>query len=184
MKHRVITAPTTLPVTLDEAKAHLRVLHSDEDADITIKLKAAIEKAEQRTSRQLGTATVEAYLDALQTAVKLPKTPLQSLTKVEYIDVNGATKTWDDWYVDDKAEPAVIYFDTFPTDINIDGVNNVTITYQCGHSETPDAIKSWVLLYTASLYEHREGIVEGTVVSDKKAQYFDHLLDSYRIIPL
>lgn len=38
----LITAPTAQPVTLNEMKAHLRVAHGDDDADIVSRLAAAV----------------------------------------------------------------------------------------------------------------------------------------------
>ena len=38
----LITAPTVQPVTLDEMKSHLRVLSTDEDADIETRLAGAV----------------------------------------------------------------------------------------------------------------------------------------------
>lgn len=38
----LVTAPTMPPVTLDEVKAHLRVDHSEEDAEIAVLLTAAV----------------------------------------------------------------------------------------------------------------------------------------------
>lgn len=186
MKTKVVIDPTSLPVTLEETKTHLKILHADEDSDITIKLKTAIEKAEERTNRQLGIATREGYLDQFCSLVKLSMPPLVSITKIEYKATDDTTKTLDtsSYYVDDKIDPAVLYFKSTPTDAKTDGVNNVTITYECGYSNIPNGIKSWILLYAATLYEHRENLVDGTVVSDRKAEYFDHLLDSHRVRPL
>lgn len=183
MKLKVISAVAEA-VTLDQAKNHMKVLWNDEDADITIKLNAAVEKAGQITNRQLGQATYEGYLDRFSMVVTIPKPPLVSITKVEYIDIDGVKQTWADWYADELSEPAALYFNSLPTDVKQDGINNVIITFTCGYTAIPASIKSWILLYTATLYEHRENLVEGTVVSDKKAEYFNHLLDDYRIVPL
>ena len=184
MKLKVITAPTALPVTLDEAKSYYRVIGTDEDADITRSITAATEKAEQITNRQLKTATYEGYLDCFASSVKLPKPPFSSITKVEYIDVDGVTQLFTDFYVDNVEEPSVLYFRTTPSDVRTDEVNNVIITFICGYDTTPSAIQSWMLVYGLTLFENRENLVIGTIVSDDPKRYFDHLLDSYRIIPV
>lgn len=184
MKTKLITGPTSLPVTLEEAKAHLRVLHSDEDADIELKLNTAIEKAEEITNRQLGVATYEGYMDAWMPSAKLPKPPFVEVVKVEYVDADGVKKLMPDYEVDAVQDPSVIYLNNFPSDMRTTGFNNVIITYKCGYEEVPAKVKSWVLLYMATLYEHRENLVEGTIVSDSKSRYFDHLLDSVRVRPV
>jgi len=184
MKTKLITPPASLPVTLEEAKAFYRVLGADEDDVITRTITAATEKAEQITNRQLVKATYEGYLDAFQSIVVLPKPPFVSVTKVEYIDVDGVTQVWTDFYMDDVIEPAVLYFSSFPSDVKTAGVNNVIITFECGYEEIPEAINSWIVIYGLTLFENRENLVEGTIVSDEKNKYFNHLLDSYRIIPV
>jgi len=184
MKLKMITAPATLPVSLEEAKSFYRVIGTEQDADITRTLTAATEKAEQITNRQLVTATYDGYLDAFSSVVVLPKPPFGSVTKVEYIDVDGVTQVWTDFYLDDVIEPAVLYFNTLPTDVKADGVNNVVITFECGYSSVPDAITSWILIYGLTLFENRENLVDGVSVSSAKQGYFNHLLDSYRIIPV
>ncbi len=184
MKLKLVTAATEMPVTLDEAKAFYRVIGSEEDADITRSIKAATGKAEQITNLQLNIATYEGYMDSFPVSVSLPKPPLVSVTKVEYIDVDGVTKPWTDYVVDDISYPAVLYFSSTPGDVRTDGVNNVIVTFDSGYTEVPDAIQSWVLIYGLTLFENRENIVIGASFSADGKQYYDHLLDSFRIIPV
>ena len=184
MKLKLITPATETPVTLDEAKAFYRVLGANEDADILRTVKAATEKAEQITNLQLKVATYEGYMDCFPASVVLPKPPLVSVTKVEYIDVNGATQPWLEYDVDDIAYPAVIYFKSTPSDVRTDGVNNVIVTFDTGYVDVPDAIQSWVLIYGLTMFENRENIVIGASFSAEGKQYYDHLLDSFRIVPL
>lgn len=184
MKTKLITAPISLPVTLLEAQAFYRVVGSEHNADITRSLSAATERAQQITNRQLVTATYAGYLNAFQSVIALSKPPFVSVSKVEYIDIDGATQSWTDFYVDDVQDPSVLYFNTFPSDVKTDGVNNVIITYICGYTTVPDAIKSWILIYGLTLFENRENLVLGVAVDASISKYYDHLLDSYRIIPV
>ena len=184
MKLKQITAPTEMPVTLEEAKAFYRVIGSEEDADILRSIKAATEKAGQITNLQLNIATYEGYMDSFGASISLPKPPLVSVTKVEYIYVNGVTQPWTDYELDDIAYPAVLYFNSTPSDVRTEGVNNVIVTFDSGYVDVPDAIQSWVLIYGLTLFENRENIVIGASFSANGKQYYDHLLDSFRIIPV
>lgn len=184
MKTKLITPPTSLPVTPEEAKSFYRVIGAGDDVDISRSLEAATEKAEQITNRQLIAATYAGYLDSFQSIVVLPKPPFVSVTKVEYIDVNGETKVWTDFYMDDVIEPAVLYFGSFPSDVKTDGVNNVIITYDCGYTTVPALIKSFILNYGLTRFENREGEIIGVSTNSDIADNVKHLLDSYRIIPV
>jgi len=85
------------PVTLTEAKAHLRI-----DADITTYdqlvtdlIVAARDRAELETNRQLLTAGYQLVMDAFPCGpIELPRPPLQSVTAVTYVDAGGLTQTW------------------------------------------------------------------------------------------
>jgi len=184
MKLKLITPATETPVTLDEAKAFYRVLGTEEDADILRTVKAATEKAEQITNLQLNTATYEGHMDSFPASVTLPKPPLVSMTKVEYVDVDGVTQAFTDYTLDDIAYPAVLYFDSIPSDVKTGGVNNVIVTFESGYADVPDAIQSWVLIYGLTMFENRENIVIGASFSADGKQYYDHLLDSFRIVPV
>lgn len=102
----LVTAPAVEPLTLAQAKEHLRVDESihDEDGLIEGLIVAAREYAETFTHRALITQTWDLKLDgfpwtsqfaALGTlAIELPKPPVQSITSVTYIDFAGVTQTW------------------------------------------------------------------------------------------
>lgn len=184
MKTKLITAPIALPVTLAEAQSFFRVIGAEHDADINRALSTATAKAEQITNRQLEVATYAGYLDAFQSIVTLPKPPFKTVTKVEYIDKDGATQLFTDYYVDDIAVPAKLYFKSFPSDVKDDGVNNVIITFDCGYTTVPEAIKSWILTYALTLFENREQLIIGVSVSNEPSKFLKHLLDDYRVIPV
>jgi len=68
--------------------------------------------------------------------------------------------------------------------VKTDGTNNVIVTFTSGYDKVPSAIQSWVLIYGLTLFENRENLVDGVSVNSDKEAYFNHLLDSYRIIPI
>ncbi len=91
------TAPTVEPVTLDEAKLHLKIDGADDNALITSLIIAARDLAERETSRVFITQTWHLYRDDSPAEFSIPKPPLQSLKsirmigKVEsYVDENTA----------------------------------------------------------------------------------------------
>ncbi len=184
MKLKLISEPLALPVTIDEAKDFYRVIETDEDDVITMTITAATEKAEQITNRQLVQATYELYFDSFQNTIKIPRPPLVSVGKIEYIDVNGDVTLFTDYTLDDIEDPAVIYIDDIPSDVETEGINNVIVTFTSGYETTPSAIKSWILIYGLTIFENRENIAIGVSVDDSQKQYYDHLLDSYRIMPI
>lgn len=183
MKLKLITAPTAMPVTLEEAKAFFRVIGTDEDAEITRVVKMASEQAEIITNRQLNTATYEGYLDSFPLSAVIPRPPLVSVTKVEYIDVNGAKQAFTDYTVDALVEPAVIRFNSVPTDVQ-DDINSVIVTFQCGYTAVPASIQSYVLNTALTRFENREGEVTGATPDSSFAANVKRLLDSYRVIPV
>lgn len=172
------------PVVLDLAqiKSFYRVIGDDSNDDIDLTIDAAVNKAEQMTNRQLSVAVYEGYLSSFKTA-KIPKPPLIEVQKVEYINTDGVKTAFSDYEVDSLVEPAVITFNSTPSDF-LGGKNSVIVTYQCGYATLPAAIRQWLLINGLTYFENRENIVVGTIVNTGNKVYTDHLLDDYRIRPL
>ena len=167
--------PENKPVSLGEAKDYLRILHDDEDSLIDMLIAAATDKAEQITNRQLAQATYELYDDSVPSSVELPKPPLVEVVNVQalkdgaYVDI--------DYTLDDKAEPAVLYIDDTSSD---DEKNAFRVSYKAGYSQCPHAIKQWILVQVATMYEQRESYSEKSIANMPRT-FVDHMLDSYRI---
>jgi len=184
MKLKLITPTMSTPITLEQAKAYYRVIGDEENEVIERTITTAISKAEQKTNRQLmGASSYEGYMDTFPNAVVLPKPPFISLSKIEYVDIEGETQLWEDYEIDDFVEPAVLHFLSKPIDAN-GKLNSIKITFDCGYIDLPEPIVSWCLIYGLTLFENRENLVIGTIVSEKAKDYYNHLLDSYRIIPV
>lgn len=187
MPRELITAPTVLPVTLTDAKTHLRVVDTDDDAYIDGLIVAATERAESFTERPFITQTWAAHLDRFPGyVVRLPLPPLQSITSITYHDTADAEQTLvaSDYYVDNKSNPArVIPVDSWPA--TYARPNAVTITMVVGYGvapvDVPQTIRQAILLMIGDMFENREESVIGTTVSALPITA-EHLLRPYRLV--
>jgi uncharacterized phiE125 gp8 family phage protein len=189
------TPPAIEPVTLDEAKKHLNVSIGDDDALIQGFITAARQLAENMTGRQMVTATWVGRLDGFPAdgEIPLPKPPLQSVTSIKYFDLDGVEQTLDTgvYLVDADSTPGRILLSP---DQNWPGTraqaNAITIEFVAGWpvageppsvATTPEAIKSWIKLRVAGMYEFREPVVTGPMVTELKRDFVDGLLDPYAL---
>jgi uncharacterized phiE125 gp8 family phage protein len=169
MALKLITAPTSEPLTLDEAKSHLHVDHTTDDALIQIYLAAARDDCERWTGRAFMPQTWELTLDQFPTGeVLIPKPPLQSVSSIKYDDASGTEQTLatSQYTVDSVSQPGwvVPVPAGWPT-TTFEGVNSVRIRYSAGYAsaaDVPGAIKAAILLMLGTLYDNREDVVVGT----------------------
>ena len=170
---KVFTGSTsgTEPVTVDEAKTHMRVDIDDDDDLIGVLVGAAREYAETVLNRRLLTETKTQYFDAFANEMELKKPPLQSVTGISYVDTDGDDQDLDEdtYDVDINVEPRVIrlaYDQSWPDIRNTP--NAVTVTYVAGYgdaTDVPDSIKQMILMLVAHWYENREASLVGTSIT-------------------
>lgn len=187
MGRALITAPTVEPITLAEAKAHLRVTDAGEDTLISALIAAARGYCQKETGRALLTQTWEITLDAFPSAIELPNPPVASITSVKYLDGNGIEQTLDSaaWKLDKSSDYGVgrlvpAYGYVWPA--TRADINAVRVRYVAGYADAasvPQEMKQWMLLQIGHWYEHRESINVGNITG--KLDYVDGLLDAFRI---
>lgn len=177
------------PVSLVEAKAHLRVGLDEEDDLISALIVTAREHVENVTGRQLVTAAKELTLSGFDVRddclILLPYPPLQSVDTITYIDTGGDEQTLaaNKYQVDMTVEPAELlpaWGESWPATRCQFG--SVTIAYTAGYgdaADVPAAIKAAMLLIVGNLYENREDAVIDTIVG--KIGAVDSLLRPYVI---
>lgn len=167
---KVITQPESEPVTLDEAKAHLRVDGSDDDTYITTLIKVARQLCEAYSGLSFLTQSREIKLDRFPCArtIILPHGPVQSVDDFTYLDSNGDSVPLilnTDYRVDLHSDiPRVEYVSSWPLlpwPQTNNQFNSVTIAYTAGymnddHDQLPEVIKQAVLMTVATLYENRQ----------------------------
>ena len=162
------TGPPTLePVTLDELKAHLHVIGSDEDRELQLFLVAARTDIERHLHRQLMAATYVLYLDAFPVRIRLPHSPVQSITSIQYLDTGGSLQVLDTsvYQTDLISEPSRILVaegKSWPS-VQSGTVNTVQVTYVAGYAgadTVPEPIKLAIKMHAGDLYAHRESQVD------------------------
>jgi uncharacterized phiE125 gp8 family phage protein len=153
MPYILLTPPAVEPVSLNEAKAHLRVDITDDDTLIGALISAARTHAEMVTQRQFVTATWKLVLDAFPGpslmgvpsgmpfsmpahAIQLNKSPVQSVISVNYLDMGGTMQTMPpaDYKVDISTEPARItpvFGKIWP--VTLPQIGSVEITFTAGY---------------------------------------------------
>jgi len=160
-------APTAEPVTLTEAKTHLRVDVTDDDVLITSLIASARQYVEQIARRALVTQTWRLSIQEFPASgvIILPKPPLQSVTSITYTDITGTTSTVDSntYTVDTDSEPGRVvlkYGESWPS-ASLANTNPVQVTFVAGYgapSAVPEYWKQAILLLVGHWYENREGV--------------------------
>lgn len=164
MGFKVITPPTE-PVTLADARLHLRVTDTSEDTLIASLTTAAREYCEHYLQRSIGSQTLELALDEFPDgAIDLPRSPVTAITSLKYIDTNGTEQT---------LAPSAYTLDTFSHTSwviraygtewpeTLDAANVVRVVYVAGAATPPATVKAAMLLTIGHLYENRESTVIG-----------------------
>jgi uncharacterized phiE125 gp8 family phage protein len=162
----VVTPPTPV-VTLDEAKAHLRVDHDDEDGLISGLVAAAqdeIDGPRGWLGRAVGPQTLELQLARFSAwprlAVRLPCPPVREIVSVKHLDAGGAEQeiASTNWMlVGDELWAAPSY--AWPSALAL-RPDAVRIRYQAGWADAasvPAPIKAALLMRVGQLYRAREG---------------------------
>jgi uncharacterized phiE125 gp8 family phage protein len=161
MTYSQIAAPAAMPVTLAEAKAHLRVTSDTEDDTITSLIAAATQYLERDTGQSLLDQQWRAYFDAVPRdgVLELMRSPVRGIVAVTIYDSAGNPTELDgsEYYVNLVSRPARVRL--------VDGVtapmraNGIEIDFDTGYGEAgtdvPDMLKRAVLVLVAHWFEFR-----------------------------
>jgi len=167
----VVTPPASEPLTLAQAKSHLRITSSAEDSDITGMITAARKAVERWCKRGLITQTVRLRLDAFPVvAIRLPWGRAASITSVTYVDTDGDTQTLASYHSDLDSLPARItpaYGESWPQ--TRDQLAAVSVTYVVGAAAADEDVVAAIKLLIGDMYANREASVIGVSVAENPA---------------
>lgn len=197
----VATAPPVEPVTLAEAREHLRLVatgspesHPDDDF-VSRAIAAARRMAESFTNRAFVETTFTWRFDRFASdsvELSLPIGAGLSVDSISYIDQNGDSQAFTDFVflateTGGRLAPAT---DKSWPDVR-GSLGDVTITFKAGYSPTndsppdyranvPDDIKHAILFAVGHFYENRESVMVD-VNPAKVPMTFEDILWPHRI---
>jgi len=196
--------PAVEPVSLAEAKAHLRLDGSDEDGLVARLIAAARTHVEGRTSRALVDQGWRCVLDRwpARRDVWLRPAPVTAVTAVTVYDANGDGRVLaaDEYSVDTASAPARLRPAAGRSWICGDGawtavaggpadpgspLNGIEIDFDAGYGpdDVPAPLVQAVMMLVAHWHEHREAAAVGAVAAPV-AIGLECLISPYRVARL
>lgn len=183
------SAPAEEPISLAEAKAHLKVDFSADDSYISALIVAARQEVEQYCAISLVSKTFQQAYDGFPLATRMNphqslilwRSPLVSLTSIVYTSEGGVstTESSSNYVVDSYSKPPrVSPAYGYSWQSAQDRPASVIVTFVAGYgdaSDVPTAIKQAMLLMIGNWYDNREDSAYRLPMHSRK------ILDHYRI---
>ena len=164
MAIKIIIPPAIEPITLQEAKHHLRVDGTDDDILISSLIKQAREYCEEFQNRKYITQTLELVLDSFprgNAIVFYNCSPLQKMESIKYYDSSRQEYLFDESnYIADLdgfVNRAVLNRGRHWPIVELQSVNAVRARVVAGYGDTadkvPETIKWAIILQMKLLYD-------------------------------
>lgn len=151
--------PLTI-VTLEEAKANLRITHDLQDEMIQGMINTAVQMAENYTGRAIRVREVKAVSSVFQDQVLLEHTPILGDVAITYYDESDTETTLDPALYsvtqNSSGEPVISYSNVDALPKLFTRTDAVIISYEIGYdsSTVPAPYKTYILLMVTKLYEN------------------------------
>jgi len=175
--------PAAPVISLAEAKRHLRVLHDDDDDDITelVEVATAAIEGPNGIGVALTPQTWRLSLDHFPCEIVIPLGPVTSISSIAYTGVDGNSATVSTWRADLDQQPVRVWparDAVWPSLLCEPGA--VKVTFVCGHTATPADLKAAIKLLVGHFYEHREAVTTDLKAVDLPMGV-DAILNRYRV---
>ncbi len=175
MLSSLIVPPLELPVTIDEARAHCRVDHTEEDELLFRLVEAATAHLEGPAGilgRSLVTQTWRVDVACFSSEFRFPLAPIQSIVSVEYYEPVGSAYTTLDGLnyrlgVDGRGPILELASGSYWPAVATRG-DAVRVTYVAGYGSAlavPAALKHAILLLVGHWYNVREAVTIGNITT-------------------
>lgn len=166
MTFKLITPPSLLPVSVDEAKLHCHEDGNEEDSSFESWIQSAVAQCEHIMQRAIMPQVWELTLDKFPADIELNMPNIISIDSIKYADElteSEVTLASNQYVLDDTAnnEPAWILLAHGVTSWpgTVDASNTVKVRYTAGwpnSNSVPSNIKSWIKMAVGTWYANRE----------------------------
>lgn len=165
-------APANMPVSLAEAKAHLRVEHDDQDDLITAQIRAAtawLDGYAGILGRALITQTWRQEFGRFADHLPLPLAPVTAIDSVSYFDAGNVQQTLDpglyDLFANARgAHVALRPGQSWPATFR--RADAVSITFTAGYgaaADVPEPIRQALLLIVQRLFDGADTSIDAAI---------------------
>ena len=160
MKRILLAGPAVEPVSLSEAKAHMRVDTADEDTLISTLIVAARVAAEAEIRRVMISQRWRAFIDAWPAdGIELPVQPALSVEMVRAVDGEGvSTVLAAEDYAFDIADGTLDLINP------IAGTDHYEVDFTAGYGATgtdvPEPLRQAILMLATHWFEHRSAVTD------------------------
>lgn len=165
--------PSAEPITLEQAKAHLRVFHDDDDDYIESLIVVARQACEAYCSAYWAERAVEICADQFADLSHFPVTPVKTIVGIGYVDTNGSAATVDAAVYEFQVDASRFFLKPGQSWPAVQTGSRIKITATVGDN-VPAPVVQAMKLKVGDLYERRESQPDADVST------FDHLLLNYR----
>ena len=180
---------TLVPLTAEDVRKHCRIIQTAEDSLIEDYIQSARTYFEDVYDLTILTTTWKAYWDRFVTPLVIPRPPYVSTTTLTYTDEAGATQTLTentDFVVDSKSKYATIKpaeSTSWPSDVEDDGYNAVTLTYVAGYTSAANIPATWLqaLRLCVELMVERYGAYVERAVQEMPINNIDAMIGAYSV---
>jgi len=173
LQHRIqlVTAPTAEPISVADAKRHLRIEHSDDDLLIKRLIETAIAMVDVTgvLGKAMITQTWSECYGQYPSEITLSLGPVQSVSAIKYYDTNNVlqTDTLSNYFVLGTSGRTTIRPKSgFNWPITFTRDDAIKIEYVIGYGDTfrdvPSTVRHALFMLVAHYYENRENELVGT----------------------
>lgn len=154
----LVMPPLAEPVSLADAKAHLRIETAEHDQTIGDLIAVARDHLERSLSLSLISQTWRLYLDAWPAdgLVRLNRGPAQDIVDLRVYDEEGGEIIGETtWWLDGASRPARLWMRLAPQPRRL--LNGIEIDVRSGFGDTatdvPDSLRRAILIHVAAMFE-------------------------------